>query len=430
MGRIRSVIIFLLLASAALFLLSGCENALLTYVFDTLFGPPYRLQVAKLLPPGTNNINFGYSVDISGDYLIVGAPTADSGHGAAYIYYRTGIDSWDDGTKIIASDAASGDVFGGSVAINGDFAVVGAPEKDVPPETRAGAIYIYKRTGANSWDNGTRITLNDITQGSETSDLFGTSVAIDGNWLAAGATQDDLGGAPGDNYGAVYIFKYDGVSWEYEEREAPGTTQDALFGSAVDLSGTSLIVGAKEEDVPTDSEGAVYMYSYNVDGWFLDDRVIATDPEIAAWFGNSVATTGEYAVAGAPQKTANGFQYAGAAYTFQRSSGNEWDLISPLKLTADSPDASDFYGQSVAVFGDYLIVGAAYDDDFASEGGAAYLYNRTGGNSWELLSTLSPSDVGVGMYFGVSAAMSQKYALIGASDPYTQYASGAAYVFR
>ncbi|MCB7129976.1 MAG: FG-GAP repeat protein, partial [Candidatus Brocadiales bacterium] len=145
---------------------------------------------------------FGYSVALSGDYALVGAPWEDaggSGAGAAYIFYRTGINSWDSGTKLLAPDTQAGDYFGYSVAISGDYALVGAEEEDAGGGN-AGAAYIFYRTGINSWDGGTKIVAPDA----QADNLFGRSVAISGDYAVVGAPWEDAGGGEA---GAAYVFK-------------------------------------------------------------------------------------------------------------------------------------------------------------------------------------------------------------------------------
>jgi hypothetical protein len=144
---------------------------------------------------------FGYSVSISGDYAIVGAYREDAGGsnaGAVYIFNRTGTNTWDAGTKIVADDAAAGDYFGHSVSISGDYAVVGAHYED-GGGTNAGAGYIIEShitatpgTGEVSvkWDAVTDATSYNIyyaetsgvttATGTKVADITGTSYTISG----------------------------------------------------------------------------------------------------------------------------------------------------------------------------------------------------------------------------------------------------------
>ncbi len=158
MGRVMKK--SLLLAGFAILVfglltISSCENALLNYVYQELFGiPKYSQQAARLA--ALDAINFSASVDIDGDYLIVGAPLSDIGidtaAGAAYIFHRTGSNTWDSGTKItaqVAVGSADDEVdaeFGNAVAINADYAVIGSHQK-TETFAYAGAVYIFQKDG-------------------------------------------------------------------------------------------------------------------------------------------------------------------------------------------------------------------------------------------------------------------------------------------
>ncbi len=158
--------------------------------------------LAKFLAPDAEaGDEFGISVAISGDYAIVGAyleATGGSDAGAAYIFHQTGTDTWDSGTKIVASDAEAGDYFGASVSISGDYAIVGANQED-EAATNAGAAYIFHRTGTTTWDSGTKIVASDP----EIGDNFGFSVAISADNSLVGALNEDTGGL---DAGAAYLY--------------------------------------------------------------------------------------------------------------------------------------------------------------------------------------------------------------------------------
>ena len=144
---------------------------------------------------------FGIGVAISGDYAIAGAFGNDDGggnSGSAYIFRRTGKNTWDAGKKIVASDRAAGDEFGIAVGISGDYAIVGAHANDDAPNN-SGSAYIFLRTGTNTWDAGTKIVASDAANG----DLVGFSVGISGDYAIVGAQLNDDGGS---SSGSAYIF--------------------------------------------------------------------------------------------------------------------------------------------------------------------------------------------------------------------------------
>ncbi len=180
----------------------------------------------------------GNSVAISGDYVIMGATFGEgSVPGAAYIFQRTGLNSWSSATRIAAADGEDGDYFGSSVDINGDYAVVGASREN-DGGTYAGAAYIFQRTGPNSWGSGTKIVAPDA----EADDRFGWSVAISGDYAVVGAIKEDEGGS---NAGAAYMFRRTGSdSWDFDIKIMAPDTLHGLFGNSVEIDGDFTVVGA------------------------------------------------------------------------------------------------------------------------------------------------------------------------------------------
>jgi hypothetical protein len=299
MGRV----IWLSTVPILLLMITGCENNLQEYIAKNLFGPPYNLEVARLSAQGA--IDFGFSVDIDGDYIIVGAP-AEWGNitnpEAVYIYHKTSIDTWDSGCKLVPSVWQAGDNFGYSVALYGDYAAVGAPYKTVKnpslggDQAAAGAVYIFKRIGANTWQELIKFTQQDFWstdagfQAVEYA-LFGSEVDLYGNWLLIAARQDDLGQALNSHYGAVYAFKNTG-SWTYDEQLTAGPDEQAgaQFGSSLDMNSDYIAVGAAGEDIGGNNKvGAVYIFQFLVDGWEHDVRITAPDGVADDGFGMSVA---------------------------------------------------------------------------------------------------------------------------------------------
>jgi hypothetical protein len=160
-------------------------------------------EVAKLLASdGAADDEFGESVAISGDYAIVGAYRDDDNgtdSGSAYVFERDGSGNWAEVTKLLASDGAADDDFGESVAISGDYAIVGAPIDD-DNGTDSGSAYVFERDGTGNWTEVAKLLASD----GATSDYFGTSVAISGDYAIVGAYLDDDNGT---DSGSAYIFE-------------------------------------------------------------------------------------------------------------------------------------------------------------------------------------------------------------------------------
>jgi len=445
--RIRkktAVVCVLCISAVAAVLFSGCENPIQDYIGTYLYRPAYNLEVSKLKIEGA--VNYGHSVDISGDYIIVGAPAEwdnTANDEAVYIYHRTDIDTWDEGFKLKPADWKAGDNFGYSVSIYGDYAAVGAPYKQVDDTggiTRdaAGAIYIYKRTGTNVWELDSELTQANFWAESHGYDaveyaLFGYSVKIYGSWLFIGASQDDLGKAKGDDYGAVYAFKYSS-GWVFKKRLTADVNEklNAHFGFSIDANADYIAVGAPMEEINGSYRvGTVYIFNFLVDGWENKERITANDGKEMDYFGVSVAVSDDFVTAGTYQKTVEGKPFAGKVYVYAKSQTGSFNT-EPAELTLAEPHENDMYGFPVAIHGDTLIVGSIFRDKRDSgDTGAAFLYKNTSGiNSWELQKTLTPSDAAANMYFGKSIAIGGDYTIIGACHAYEYTENGSAYIFR
>jgi hypothetical protein len=183
------------------------------YVF-VRSGAAWNEQAKLTASDGAGGDQFGGSVAISGETVVVGARQDDLGanidQGSAYVFVRSGT-TWSQQTKLTASDGAANDFFGGSVAISGETTVVGALSDNVGANTNQGSAYVFVRSGV-SWNEQAKLTASD----GATSDQFGNSVAISGETVIVGASGDDVGANP--NQGSAYVFMRSGGSWSQQTR--------------------------------------------------------------------------------------------------------------------------------------------------------------------------------------------------------------------
>ena len=270
-------------------------------------GSMWAQQSGITASDGAANDIFGSSVSISGDYVIVGAPNKDVGanmdQGKVYIYKRTGV-NWAEQTNIVASDGAALDQYGYSVSMSGDYAIVGAPFNDVSFNNDQGSAYMLKRTGtiwaqqaiifasnglssdkygysvsisgdyaiagANSQAGNAYIYMRLGTNWNEQASIvasdgtlyesFGSSVSISGNFVIVGAQNKDIG--PNQFQGKAYIFKRTNTNWVEQARfVASDGTAFNRFGGSVSISGDYAIIGAdgKENGLNLD-QGKVYFF--------------------------------------------------------------------------------------------------------------------------------------------------------------------------
>lgn len=266
-------------------------------------------EVARLTPGDAAEWDyFGHSVGMFGDYAIVGALGDDDrgeGSGSVYIYKQTD-GGWSQDAKLTASDGEAGDDFGYSVSLYGDYAIVGAHRDD----TNKGAAYIFQRMDTG-WFEAEKLTAIDGAAG----DLFGYSVCIEGDYAVIGASGSNVNGYAS---GVVYVFKRTDTEWNEIAKLTPedGAEGDN-FGNAVSISGAYTVVGSRGDDDCGDKSGSVYVFEKSLDVWSQLVKLTADDGAAGDSFGTSVSNENNYIVVGAHKDNDNGY-LSGSAYVFKR----------------------------------------------------------------------------------------------------------------
>lgn len=374
---------------------------------------------------------FGYSSSISGDTAIVGARFDDDGGtntGSAYIYQKIG-GSWTEVAKLNASDAASSDQFGFSVSIEGDYAVVGALFGNTG-SVESGAAYVFHRDagGADNWGQVAKLTAADAAA----ADNFGFTVAISGETVVIGAYQDD--DIPSSS-GSAYVFEKDQGGVDNWGQVTKLTASDAAagdnFGYAVDISGDTVVVGSRLDDDLGVSSGSAYLFERDLGGanqWGQSAKLTASDGFTGDNFGVSVAIDGGVVAVGARVDDDAG-SASGSVYVYQVN-GGVWSETA--KLTASDAAAGDQFGASVDVYGDEIVVGAVYNDDAGTSSGSAYVFSKDhgGANNWGEAKKLTASDAGAGDTFGQSVGIGSEGVIVGAyQNDNAGTNSGSAYIY-
>ena len=384
---------------------------------------------------GGGGDNFGRSIAIDGDTAVVGAPhDDDSGNhsGSAYVFERNedGVDNWGLVRKLIASDGAAGDEFGYSVYISGDTIVVGAIFDD-ENGTYSGSSYIFDRNqgGVDNWGETRKINASDGVA----DDYFGRRVVIDGDTVAVGAHGDDDHGA---SSGSVYIFDRNrgGVdNWGETKKitASDGAARDG-FGYSVAIHNDTVVVGATYEDDGGNPD-SVYIFDRNqggVDNWGETRKITAgNDPASDYGFGYSVSISGDTIIVGAIWGIGNE-GYPGSAYIFDRNQGGAENWGETRKITASVGADGERFGYSVSISDDIVVVGSAYDD--GDQSGSAYIFHRNqgGADNWGERRKVTASDGTAGDNFGSSVSISDGTVVVGASgDKDDGDDSGSAYLF-
>jgi surface protein len=401
---------------------------------------------------------YGASVDISGSYAIVGAsyddkdangenPVTDAG--SAYIMKNSG-GTWIQMQKIVASDRGISDHFGSSVAICGDYAIVGAhnEDHDVAGSNQldnAGSAYVYQKVG-DTWTQVQKLVASDRAAG----DYFGYSVSITDGYALVGAYYKTVSGKTAA--GVAYVFKNNTGTWAEVQRLDMGTSSQFYdyLGYSVSIDCNYALVGANGEDEDAGNAntvanaGGAYIYQ-NISGtWTLMQKVVATDRQANDEFGASVSISGDYALMGAYREDddaagSNSLSGAGSAYIFKYTTGT-WSQVQ--KIAASDRGADDYFGISVSISGDYAIVGAREEDEDAggantlASAGSAYIFKNNSG-TWGQDQKIVASVRAVDDRFACDVAISENYAVVGAygededaSGANTLLNAGAAYFFK
>ncbi|MDD1668846.1 MAG: FG-GAP repeat protein [Methanomicrobiales archaeon] len=363
-----------------------------------------------------DNAQYGRSVAIGGDLVAIGMG-GDGAVGTVYLYRRQGM-AYVPEAKLVAPDASPGAEFGRAVAIQGNRVIVGARFAQVGTLSKAGAAYVFRKYGG-SWHFEEKITSPNPAN----EDNFGRALAVEGDLLVVTARKEKT---DADDVGAAYVFRYRGGSWTYQEKlTASDPAPGAYFGQSVALQGDLLAIGARNAD--PNGAGGFYLFRRSGNGWMEFAKVTPPNGKKNDQYGFSIAFTGDTIVVGARRAdmgTSN--PDTGAAYVYSLQ-GDSVELVT--KLTASDAEAYDEFGQSVALAGDIIAVGAWKDDIGDNlDQGSIYLFRRAGGE-WIGAGKVAASDGMAGDEFGYSLAAFGNRLVTGAhTADFISPDGGAAYV--
>ena len=387
----------------------------------------WREQQKLVASDGAANDSFGLSVAVSGDTAVVGAAWAASSGlfeaGAAYVFVRSG-SVWSEQQKRVASDAAPGNWFGNADSVTGDTAVVGAFHSAPSGHMDAGAVYVFVRSGS-LWSEQQKLVASDAAEG----DLFGCSVSVSSDTAVVGALGAAPLGL--SQAGAAYVFARRGGVWSEQQKlvASDGAELDS-FGNSVSVDGDTAVVGAAWA-APSGlfEAGAAYLFARSGSVWSEQRKLVASDATARNRFGFSVSVSAETTVVGAVGAAPLGLSGAGAAYMFARS-GSLWSEQQKLVASDAAPD--NWFGNAVSVSTDTALVGAGGAAPLGLPGaGAAYVFARSG-SLWSEQQKLVASDATPLAWFGYSVSASGDTAVVGAprAGLLGRAPAGAAYALR
>jgi len=376
------------------------------YIFSrsaTTWNQNYKL----VSDDGGSDDYFGFKVDISGDNVLIGAPLADSYKGKAYSFsLSTGVQK----EKFTDLSGSTSDSFGLAVAAFGDTFLIAAPFKALGTIPRYGAVKVFQTKTSVQ-----KVIGSDI----QPDDRFGHSTAIFGDTAVIGAPLHNNG------TGAVYVFSRSGRNWnQLAKLTSPEGTPSAQFGQSVSIFGNTLVVGASLGS--TDSllnTGTAYVFLNDGTNWSFQTKLSAPDASVGARFGFSVSAFDDTIAVGSPEVSIGSNLLQGATYIFNRSSGS-WAF--QQKLIAPDGNSEGRLGWRVSLFRDSIAIGAPGD---ASSRGAVYVFNRSN-SSWTFDQKLTDITGQSGDYFGWGVSMYEDSVAVGSPGEINPSSIGAVVVFK
>ncbi len=372
-------------------------------------------QLQKITPADRETgDNFGFSMAVSGNFAVFGANKQDenalgldslNNAGSAYVYTKDSSGNWVEYQKIVASDRTASDQFGISAAIDDSTLIIGARAHDQDSsntsyKSNAGAAYIFSLNTSGIWVEIQKITASDRTS----NDYFGAKVAIDGNYILVQASQEDHD-ATGSNHlsnaASVYAFEQNALGeWnQIQKLVSPQRQADEQFGLSIAMNYPYALIGAPRQHLNENGvdslyrSGAAYLFKLDSTNVWSHVKTFAnSDRQKADYFGEYVALSDSICLISAYQNDYDemGASYvlnAGAVYVFEQDAvTGGW--AEHQKIVPSDRGGGDYFGSSVAISNDLLLVGARNEDNFTgtinvNNGGSAYLFKRTLNNSWE-----------------------------------------------
>ena len=407
---------------------SGMNTALETHgmffagmhrTIDMAFDEEWVLDQKLLASDGASDDWFGFSIDIDGEYAIIGAQWDDVNGivnaGSAYIFHYDG-EHWVEEAKLSASDGEEGDWFGHSVSISGQYAFISAVSDDTVGAV-SGSVYVFKHEGTD-WIEEQKILVQP--DGGASAIDFGWSVCIEEDYALVGAINDD---DCGDSSGSTYVFQYDDTRWNQVQKLLPADGKAwAFFGYCISIDGDSAIIGARCDEYT----GAAYIFTLEGTTWVETQKLVAADGDGGDYFGKAVFLKGQYAIVGAHYDDDNG-EESGSAYIFYYN-GSSW--IQQAKIIASDGEAEEEFGDAVYINDEYALVGVQFDDDQGMYSGSAYLFKRDGA-IWVEQAKLLPPDGGYWQQFGNAVFMTDESAFVcSLYDDENGLYSGSTYIYK
>lgn len=307
-------------------------------------GRTVEFEQSIVSPVGSVNDRFGWSTAIEGDRMVVGAPLANDGRGAAYAYSFEN-DRWEFRETITIDSLDVGAEFGRSVALRGNYLLIGAP-RDHEAGVGAGAAFVFHYDGYQ-WQLDTKLLPDADTNGG-----FGWNVAVYGDHAAVSAHLDDDAGL---DAGAVYILRRMSGEWRHVTKlTASDALDSAWFGAALSFTSELLLVGARNHA----GRGAAYLFSPVQGIWTEEARFEAADADLGDGFGSKCAVSDDRVIITSANDLGTDYG-VGATYLFTR---HEDGWAEESKFTMPDSLGGDRFGGAIAITKKIALIAGSFDD--------------------------------------------------------------------
>ena len=369
----------------------------------------------------TSNYRFGERVTIDGNIAVTVSRANGTAAGKVYVYTYDGAGNWTQQTTLTASDGFAGDNFGSSIAIEGNYLVVGARSQTNASAVDTGAAYLFEYNGSSTW---TEVAILEPSDGSS-GDRFGESVSIEGNLILIGARDGCVGGC-------AYLYENDGTNtFTYTETKLEPQVQSgysgARFGYDVLVKDGRAYVGGPQDysSVGNASAGSVQIWDQANDGsWSRTHRLRGT--ETSEYFGSAISAEGDYLAIGAYNFEVSSTAAADQGRVYVYKADGNGDYLDSNRVMIQNTDKDSFndqrFGTDVVIENGFLYVGTWGDGSI--NGDAVYVFKDDGTNTWSQLSKLT-SGGGWDEFSNRAVAVSHPYLLIGQNEDDSPSNSGA-----
>jgi hypothetical protein len=402
----------------------GAESAGSAYLYDLGSGSPTTPFITFHNPDPMFYDSFGTALAIADTRVVIGVPYDDAGAtnaGTAYLYDTSSGTPSTPAATLNNGSPANGDSFGSSVGNSGDRIVVGAPSEDTSAQN-SGGVHVYNLATATP----TTPVLSVANPNPSYNDRFGEAVANSGLRFVASAPRDDIGAT---DAGRAYVFNLAGPTPSVPNLTLNNPSPEAndQFGNAIAFSGNRIVVGEQLDNTGATDAGKVHVYDTTSGTPTLPVHTLTNpNPAQSDRFGAAVSISGTRVAVGAPSDDSAGPADSGNVFVYDLSGATP--TVPVLTLAKPGTTSSDHFGDAVAVSGTRIAVGAPRDDSGGSDAGAVYLFDSAGSTPSQPVAIIpNPNSTAANQFFGSELSLSGSILTVGMPDE--SLGAGSVYVF-